>query len=132
MAKIQLAANLRPSAYMKTAGAARGDLSETTRARLIKEVVVLSRTVRFYSDGTHTIDGLRDDEAFDSEILRFMHASLISGTPIGHRETLYVDMNKDPLEIVIHGKPLRTFVSDAVAAINNQGDIENGKCFGLS
>lgn len=64
----------------------------------------------FFSDGTRIIHNLplTDTEIKNSELLRFAHASLMAGIPVGDKTTCWVDANKNNVEVWIKGKQIHS------------------------
>ena len=117
MAIVDFRAIARPSALMRKM--VHVQTSESSKARLLAHLVLFKRSVRFYEDGTRRMDGLTEDESQESEILRYIHASLIARRPVGDRSLLYVDAMKSPIEIIAYGRSLDVFAQDCLNLIRS-------------
>ena len=97
----------------------RGDVSEGTKSKVLKRCKILGKDVVFYTDGRHVVDGVKltEQEAHDSELLRFAHASILINGPVGDMAACYVDMSRSPPSIWLYDKPASVFIRDAKAAI---------------
>jgi len=115
-----MSATLRPARLTRQLSQASGDQSTSTVAALIASRTMLGRRVSFYSSGEHTVEGvtLTQAEQFDSELLRFAHASLIARTPIGDKRVLWVDASSDPIKVVIGGIEGEQYLRQVREAIN--------------
>jgi len=97
---------LRPSGLLKRMTAHKGDVSEGNKCKLIARRKILNKYVEFYRDGTRRIfgTGLNDEESYDSEILRFAHASILINGPVGDKRLCWVDATKDPVELWLYNR----------------------------
>jgi len=97
-----------------------GDVSESDKVKLIGVRTILGRRVEFYENGEHVVDTDIDlQEMFDSEILRFAHASLICKIPVGDKKTTWVDASKDPCDVWMFGKPVADMIRGAIKQVQN-------------
>lgn len=129
--------SLRPTLRFLQAITHSKPVSEGTRHKLVATRTVLGRKVQFFNDGTRAIGGTKEvseQEAYDSELLRFAHASILTGVPAGEKSFLWVDSSKDPVEIWLYGKQIRN-AKDILAhrraivergLIDRQGFLESG------
>lgn len=98
-----------------------GDVSQSSRAKPIAWRDILGRRVMFFDDGTHQMSGdhtLSDAELFHSELLRFVHASLIKGEPQGHPDFLWVDASQNPVQVKICGLEAGEYMRQVHTAID--------------
>jgi hypothetical protein len=118
-------ANPRPSSFLKRIRAHNGDVSEGSKTQLVARRKVLGYTVRFYQNGLRLIEGLglTEQEQFDSQILRYAHASILIDGPVGDRKTCYVNATVDPVEIVLYGLPAKLFLKRAKLLVES-GQLE--------
>lgn len=107
MAKIDAQVTMRPTSLLRKMREHVGDVSETSKTRLVCERRILGRRVKFYENGLRVIDGLDDQESYDSEILRFAHASILIKQPVGDKRLCYVDATKDPVELWLYNKQIK-------------------------
>jgi hypothetical protein len=124
----QFVAHMKPSLMMKRMCAHQGNLSEGDKAQILAERVVLGKRVTFLKDGNHYINGkidLTEEEMFNSELLRFAHASILINQEVGDKKKLWVDASVNPVIVWLYGVPIEKFVHQAKLAIN-QGHIEPG------
>jgi len=123
MPKIFLSGTLKPSTFLKRMSAHR-DVSEGSGRRLIAERKILGFNTRFYSDGTRAVQrlDLTETEQFDSQVLRFAHASIIINEPVGDKNACWVDATKNPVEIILFNKPIKSFLKDTKQLVSS------GKC----
>ncbi len=108
----QLSGHCRPSLLTKRMRVK--DPHEGDRPQTIATRCILGRPVTFYRDGSRQCPGMTDAEAYDSELLRFAHASLLARIGIGDKRMLYVDAMVEPVEVWAFGKPIKEFMSHTV------------------
>lgn len=121
MAKKYLKAICRPSAYFRRITQHDGDVSESSKTKIIAVKRLLSKTVIFYANGLRSITGvdITEQEQYDSQILRFAHASILINAPVGDKKSCYVDATKDPIEVVIYNTPIKEFIKKSVKSIRS-------------
>lgn len=112
---------LKPTNLFKTMQEHK-DVSESSKANLIATKIILNKRVNFYSTGEHEIlnSELKLEEQFNSEILRFTHASLITGQPEGDKAILWVDASVDPVNIWVYGQPVDQFLKQSILQIKGK------------
>lgn len=118
----QFSAHLRPSGLTKKLFKHQGNLSESDKAHILGVRTILGKKVVLYKDGTHIIKGrtdLSEEEMFNSEILRFTHASLLINQPVGDKRKIWVDATVDPVNIWLYGVTIKQFIHKAKVAIKN-------------
>ncbi len=127
--KVDFSARLSPSLMMKTHMKHQGDVSEGSQANLLAVREICGRRVELYTSGEHLVDAhITPEEMYDSEILRFAHASVIIEGPVGHKRTCYVDASSDtpvdryktrsqPCEVWCYGHELSDFIEASRRAI---------------
>jgi len=98
---------MQPTPLLKRMREHVGDVSVTSKTRLMCERMILGRRVKFYENGLREIQGLDEQESYDSEILRFTHASILINQPVGDKRLCYVDATKDPVELWLYGKQIK-------------------------
>ncbi len=82
-------------------------VSEGSRHEVTTRRTILGHRVTFYRDGhreVQGVDSLDEQEIHDSEILRFAHASILTGEPSGSKLKCWVDASVNPVEVWLHGK----------------------------
>ncbi len=121
---ISFSANPRPSALLKCLREHSGDVSAGSRPECLAVRTILGRTCRFYRNGEHTVEGLPDHEAFDSELLKFAHASLLIDQPVGDKRVLWVDASKNPCEVWTYGMRAETYIARGMQAVDNDHSFE--------
>lgn len=107
LAKIETSVVMRPTPLLKRMREHTGDVSENSKTELLCERRILGRLVKFYTNGLREVEGLDEQESYDSEILRFAHASILIQQGVGDKRLCYVDATKDPIELWLHGKRIR-------------------------
>ena len=116
--KVQFEANLKATNLFRNMNKHAGNLSEGDRPQLIATKTILGKKVKFYTSGEHVVEAeLTPQEQYDSEILRFAHASLIVGEGVGDKAILYVDASVDPCDVWIYNEPAAQFIKKAMEAI---------------
>ncbi len=115
---------LSPTKLHRRMHAHKGDVSEGTNFKLLAEKNILGQRVLFYTNGLRQVKGipLNDEEAHDSEILRFAHASLLISSPVGDKKKCYVDASKNPVEVWIYGMSAEKYIKGAEQCIANGAD----------
>lgn len=115
---IQLTANLKPSNLLRRMRK-HAEVSEGSKHRLVATRIVLGKRVDFYHNGLRKVHGLELDEQeiHDSEVLRFAHASILTGLPSGNKDLLYVDASVNPVEVWIEGMPFKKYMNMAKQAV---------------
>ena len=106
MGKIkQFVAYPKPSRLMRRMIRHRGDVSEGNTRIPVATRTLLGRKITFYHNGERVIEGLNitDEDMFNSEILRFAHASLLTGEPVGDRRMCCVDATANPVKVWLYG-----------------------------
>ena len=121
---VNLSGTLRPTAKMRHYQKCRESVSESSKARLIATRTIIGHTVHFYETGEHVIETISEsdlstEEMFNSEILKFAHASLIAGIPIGDKNLTWVDCSNNPCEVWMFGKTTEQFLTDVHRSIKN-------------
>ena len=111
MGIVQLAANMKPALLMRRMLKHQGDVSEMDKRKPLAIRTMLGRKVWFYSNGEHVAEGvpLTDEEFYNSEVLRFAHASLLVGEAVGDKRKCYVDATTNPVEIWVYGVKAEEF-----------------------
>lgn len=112
MANKKFTALLRPSNMAKKLRQHQGDVSTGSKAKILATRSILGKVVTFYENGEHKVrqKGITDEEQFNSEILRFAHASLLIAGPVGSKERIWIDATKNPVEIWLYNMPAEQFV----------------------
>ena len=112
MVKKLFTAHCKPSIYLKRIMAHNKNVDEGNKSKIIGIRTILGKRVTFYQNGIHTIEGinLNEEDQFNSQILRFAHASLLIGGSVGDKRGCYVDATKNPTEVWIYEYPLETFI----------------------
>lgn len=128
--KVQLSGTFRPTSKMRHYAKCRKPVSQSSKAKLIATRTVIGHTVNFYESGEHVIEtmsqsDLSDEEMFNSEILRFAHASLISGVGVGDKSMTWVNATKNPVEVWMFGKPIEQLAKGIMGLIKS-GAIDPG------
>ena len=117
---IDLVATCRPSVLMKNHLRHQGDVSEGDKPKPIGTRTILGRKVRFYASGEHIVDADIDaEDMYESEILRFAHASLICGIPVGDKQTTWVDASVDPCDVWMFGHRVADMIKGATKRVQN-------------
>jgi len=122
MAKVLLSGAVRPSCMVKQVNCHKaGDQSESDRGELLAERMILGHVCRFMKNGDHFIVGMNitDQDHFNSQILRFAHASILCNVPVGHEKLLLVDMTVEPCRIIMFGKPIAEVLANAKIAVQS-------------
>ena len=115
---MKLRATLRPAVTARKLQT--GDVSQGSMAQPFAWRDVLGKRVLFYRDGTHRIcsdTSLTEEELFNSQLLRFVHASLITAEPQGQKDYLYVDAAKNPVAVYICGLEGQEYLRQVHTAI---------------
>lgn len=109
----------KPSAMFKRLKAHQGDLSIGDLGEILAERTILNRKVIFYRNGDHKVltKGISDEESFNSEVLRFAHASILINQPVGDKKIHWVDATKDPVEVWLFNMPAERFLMRSKMAI---------------
>ena len=112
---VKLSGTCRPTKLMRRLQEHRGDVSSSDMCRLIAKRNLLGQTVRFYTSGEHVIEGstLPLADQYDSELLKFAHASLLVNGPVGDKRKLWVDATTDPCQVWIEGHSVVDFLRRA-------------------
>ncbi|HUT60882.1 MAG TPA: hypothetical protein VNA25_23795 [Phycisphaerae bacterium] len=120
MGLVNLSAKLTASAMVNNMRRHQGDVSEGTQHRPLAVRSILGHRCEFFRDGTHTVDGteISEEEQFGSEVLRFAHASLLTGLPVGDKKLCWVDASTNPAEVWIHGFEGNDYIRRARALVN--------------
>ena len=94
-------------------------LSESDRAQPFAKRTVLGKRVKFYTTGEHVVSrtDLSDDEQYNSELMRFCHASLLTGQPVGDKKVLWVDASTNPVQVWLFGQTAEDFCNTTKDAI---------------
>ena len=108
--KVFLSGIARPVGAMARS-ARHKDASESSKSRLTCSRLILGYTVNFYESGLRVVEGLPldDQECFDSQILRFAHASVLIGEPVGDKCFCYVDSRANPVEVWLLNRRILCF-----------------------
>lgn len=119
---IHLTAKCQPSQLMRSMLRHTGDISEGTRGKIIAKRWILKKVVTFYHNGLRVITGtdLSEQEAHESEILRFAHASILIRAPVGDKKLCYVDATKNPVEVWVYGMPIEEFLATSRRLVETQ------------
>lgn len=114
----------RPTSLYRRMHAHKGDVSEGTKFKLEAEKNILGVKVLFYANGLRQVKGvpLDDEEAYNSEVLRFAHASILTSSPVGDKAKCYVDASKNPVEVWLYGMRAETYIKGAKQCIANGAD----------
>jgi len=117
---IQLGGHCRPSLLTRRLTAHSGDVSEGAARQPVAVRNICGRRVTFYRNGERRIDGvtLTDQELHDSELLRFAHASVLIGQPVGDRRKLWVDASQPQCEVWVAGVRVEELIARAKTAAN--------------
>ena len=93
----------------------KGDVSEGSTRVAVAYRYLLGRRVVFYHDGWRVIDKIKitEEEMFNSEILRFAHASLLTGEPVGDKRLCWVDATANPVKVWLFGTTLENFIKQS-------------------
>ena len=104
-----------------------GDVGIADKAQLLARRTILGRIVRFYTNGEHIVEheGLTDDEQFESEILRFAHASLLINAGVGDKKIMYVNAVVNPCAVWIYGRRAETFINEAKAKLSGEVIVDS-------
>ena len=103
-------ATVRPSGLLKRMRKHTGDVSEGNRVELEARRSILGMEVEFYRDGTRRFvnaTNLNEEEMYNSEILRFAHASILINGPVGDKKLCWVDATKNPVELWLYNKHMK-------------------------
>lgn len=122
MSKIFFVAKCRPSAYLNRVLKHSGDVSESSKTKVMAIRTILNKKVIFYENGLRVIENnteLTDEEQFNSEILRLAHASILINEPVGDKRGCYVDATINPVRIVIYNTPIEVFLARAKMLIQS-------------
>lgn len=113
----QFSATLKPSLLMRRMIKHKGDVSEGTTSKIVAVRHILGHRIDFYYNGMRIIHGLdlTEEEMYNSEILRFAHASLLTGEAVGDKRRCYVDATINPVEVWVYNTPIKSFVSDSTS-----------------
>jgi hypothetical protein len=105
-------AKLIPSAYLKRIFRHNSEVSEGSKSKVIARRKLLGRVVTFYQNGLRLIDGINitEQEQFDSQILKFAHASILIEGPVGDKKACYVDATKNPIEVWVYEQRIEDFI----------------------
>ena len=117
---VNLSGHCQPSKLMQKMTKHRGDLSIGDKATLIAKRIILGQQVSFYSNGEHVIEGseIPLEQQYESEILRFAHASLLINEGVGDKRKLYVDASVNPVKVWLHGSTVGDFLRKAKHGIS--------------
>lgn len=112
MAKKLLIAHCVPSSYIKRIFKHNKNVDEGNKSKIIAIRTILGKRVTFYQNGLRFIDGvdIDEEEQFNSQILRFAHASILIQGPVGDKKGCYVDATKNPVEVWIYEHTLEDFI----------------------
>jgi hypothetical protein len=113
--------HMKPSAYLKRMRAHSGDLSESSKGKVLAKRTILGKKVTFYTNGLREVADidLSEEDEFNSEILRLAHASILINEPVGDKEACYVDSSFDPVQIFVWGMPVDEFLSTTKEGIQS-------------
>ena len=102
----------KPSRLMRRMVKHKGDVSEGSTPIPVATRYLLGRKVVFYHNGWRIIEGIKitEEEMFESEILRFAHASLLTGEPVGDKRLCCVDATANPVKVWLFGTTLEDFI----------------------
>lgn len=93
------------------------DVSEGDRSKLLAVRTLLGKTVRFYTSGEHSCDAyygsLTELEQYESLLMRYAHASLLSGNVEGDKRILAVDATCEPCKVWTHNMTWEEFIRRA-------------------
>ena len=105
----------KPSLLMRRMVKHKGDVSEGSTRIPVATRYVLGRKVVFYHDGWRFIEQVKitEEEMFESEILRFAHASLLTGEPVGDKRLCCVDATANPVKVWLFGTTLEDFIKQS-------------------
>jgi len=121
-----LTAKLKPSRLLMSM-CKHSDVSEGTNYKIVATRVVLGKRVDFYHNGLRKVHGvdLGEQDSHDSELLRFTHASILTGVPSGDKGLLYVDASVNPVEVWLWGVKAEEHLAIAKQAITS-GAVDPG------
>lgn len=127
MGRVILASGcLRPSAmYRNIREHTNADVSAGLKGLYECSRTVLGKRVDFYRNGLRVVHGsdLSDAEAYESELLRNVHASLYLRSPVGDKRKLWVNATVDPVVVWINGRDIRTIHDKAAVVKENCTDF---------
>ena len=111
--KVLFSTHLKPSLSFGQMLKHRNNVSESDKANLLAQRQILGKEVLFFKDGSRRVIGedINADEAFDSELLRLTHASLLINEPVGSKTFCYVDATVDPVYVIIYGLEASNFIN---------------------
>lgn len=113
-------AHLRPSNFVKRLRQHDGNVSSGSKAKVLAKRTVLGKRITFYENGMHVIHGeldITEEEMFNSNILRFIHASLLINEPVGDKAKIWVNAAVNPVQVWLYGMPIEQFIRKALFAI---------------
>lgn len=113
--KKYLHSTLKPTSAFSRMLKHKGDVSESSRANILGERTILGKKVIFYKDGSRRVinEDINDEEAFDSELLKLAHASLLTNKAVGDKSFCYVDATLNPVKVILYGMPAEEFIKRA-------------------
>jgi len=100
--------NVRPSALFKRLMKHRGEISEGDRYKIIATRTILGRKVDFYRNQLRVVHGtnLTEEESYNSELLRFAHASILINGPVGDKKICWIDATQEPVELWLYNRKM--------------------------
>lgn len=109
-------AKCRPSEYLKRMREHSGEVSEGSSHKILAIRRILGKVVTFYRNGLREIKNtdLSEQEVHESEVLNFVHASLLIDAPVGDKKACYVDATKQEVEVWIKGKRADLLVKETL------------------
>ena len=112
MVKKLFKAHCVPSAYLKRIMQHNKTVDEGNKSKVIAIRNILGKKVTFYQNGLRFIEGvdIDDEEQFNSQILKFAHASILINGPVGDKKGCYVDATKNPVEVWVYENKLEDFI----------------------
>ena len=112
MVKKLFKAHCKPSKYLKNMTKHDLRVDEGNKSKVIAIRTILGKRVTFYQNGLRFIEdvNINEEEQFDSQILRFAHASILIEGPVGDKKACYVDATKNPVEVWIYDYRLEDFI----------------------
>ncbi len=127
MSRIQLVANnFRPSTMLRRMNKHTGDVSESSKGKVMAYRTILGKRVTFYENGLRqTTADLTEGDEYHSEVLRLAHASLLINDAVGDKRQCWVDARYEPVRVVIYNMPAEEFIKRATELIEtNKLDLD--------
>lgn len=130
---IQFRAHARPTGFFRQILNHTGDVSEGSTHKILTTRIVAGKKVTFYHNGYRKVHNLKltEEDTHNSEILRLVHASILTRGPIGKKSYCYVDATYDPVEVWVYGMRLEKFLASSKKVIVS-GELDRDFLLDLS